>query len=313
MSEYKVVVGIPTFKRPNGLRRLLESIAKQNCSFELIVLVADNEGENGQGIAAALDISDSGFPFSLEAIAVDDRGISHVRNALMEKAFGDLEADMLAMVDDDEWVEPQWISSLVQVKQQTGADIVGGAVDPDFEVEPPKWADGLGIYYRSRSQESGLVGLVQGTTNVLISRTVYVNYPKEKFDAFYSLVGGGDKEFFMRLKRQGAIFAYSHLAKSHEVFGESRLTRSWALERAFRIGAGDMRIFLIGKPKSTSILTEVAKIFIAYVIYFFLSIISRMFDTRKYMRNKLKLFRQKGKVSGLLGKQKQVYKNVHGG
>lgn len=40
MEFLKVVIGIPTYKRPIGLTRLIDSIAKQVIDFKPIVLVA---------------------------------------------------------------------------------------------------------------------------------------------------------------------------------------------------------------------------------------------------------------------------------
>lgn len=311
MNNLRVVVGIPTFKRPKGLRRLLESIACQVADFELIVLVADNEGDNGSGLSVVKELLAEGYSLDLKSIAVHERGISQVRNALMYEAFNNMKADLLAMIDDDEWVESQWISSLVRVQQQTGADIVGGSVSPEFEISPPPWTKGLGIYYQIEAKQSGIVPLVSGTTNVLLSRSIADNYPGETFDPYYSLVGGGDKEFFTRLKHLGAVFAFAHDAQSHEIFGASRLTKKWAIERAYRIGAGDIRIISQNDPSLVAWLIELCKfsgaIPVAMIFYFLFFLVPS-----KKMKARLKIARQFGKLSALFGKQKHVYTTIHG-
>lgn len=311
MERLKVVIGIPTFKRPQGVRRLLESIRKQIATFEPVVLVADNEGNDGVGLATVQKMLDEGYPLQLKAIAVNERGISQVRNALMREAFDSMQADLLAMIDDDEWVEPQWIASLVKVQQQTKADVVGGSVAPEFEVAPPAWAKGLNIYYQTEETTSGVVPLISGTTNVLLSRSIVVKYPEERFDPFYSLVGGGDKEFFTRIKRRGATFAFAHEAQAHEIFGASRLTKKWAIERAYRIGAGDIRIISKSKPSLTVWCKEVFK-FLAAVGISSILLIIMLGKPHKKMHARLKLARQFGKLSALRGTQREVYKNVHG-
>lgn len=311
MNQLKVVIGIPTFKRPQGVRRLLESISKQVAGFEPMVLVADNEGDNGVGLATVQQVLAEGYPLPLKAIAVNERGISQVRNALMHEAFDNMQADLLAMIDDDEWVEPQWIASLVKVQQQTRADVVGGSVAPEFEVTPPAWAKGLHIYYQSDSTYSGAVDLIDGTTNVLLSRHIVDAFPEERFDPFYSLVGGGDKEFFTRIKRRGATFAFAHEAQAHEIFGASRLTKKWALERAYRIGAGDIRIISKNNPTAVVWLRELSKLSAALVLSGVMFVL--MFGVpHKKMKARLKLHRQFGKLSALFGKQKAVYQDIHG-
>lgn len=311
MNDLTIVIGIPTFKRPEGLKHLLNSIAKQNIDCKFSVLVADNEGDNGVGLATVEQVRAEGYPYPLSAIPVNDRGISQVRNALMDEAFGRMGAEMLAMVDDDEWVEPQWLSSLIKVQKLTNADVVGGSVDPEFELTPPSWVKGLGIYYRIQRNTSGLVSIVEGTTNVLIHRKVYDTTPIERFDPFYSLVGGGDKEFFTRLKRRGATFAFAHEAKSYEIFGASRMTKKWAIERASRIGAADSRAFIQKKPTFLEWCKELSKV-VGAIAVSMISYVLMYTKPHKQMKARLKIARQMGKIGAFFGKQKQVYREVHG-
>ncbi|MEE2024479.1 glycosyltransferase family 2 protein [Alkalimonas mucilaginosa] len=311
MESLKVVIGIPTYKRPVGLHRLLDSIAKQSCDFTPIVLVADNEGDGGQGLQVAEQMKTEGYPWELHAIPVNERGISQVRNALMQYGFEQLNATHLAMIDDDEWVEPQWIAELVKVQLATGAEVVGGSVSPEFETERPDWAKGLHIYYESNPGVSGKTELIQGTTNVLLSRSIIENFPTERFDPFYSLVGGGDKEFFTRIKRLGASFAFAHQAQAHELFTASRLNKKWAIERAYRIGAGDMLIIKKQQPGFLTWVKEFSKLFFALILSLCLVLIYWLVP-HKSMKARLKFTRQLGKLSALLGKQKVVYNKVHG-
>ncbi len=311
MESLKVVIGIPTYKRPIGLRRLLDSIASQVCNFIPVVLVADNEGDKGQGLQVVEQFKVEGYPWELHAIPVNDRGISQVRNAIMHYGFEHLGATHLAMIDDDEWVEPQWIAELVKVQLDTAADVVGGSVSPEFEFERPDWVQGLHIYYESNPGVSGRIALVQGTTNVLLARSIVERFPSEKFDTFYSLVGGGDKEFFTRIKSLGATFAFAHQAQAHELFTATRVTKKWAIERAYRIGAGDMRIIRKQKPDLVNWIKELLKLFVALVVSSFLSLLY-LSVPHKHMKARLKLTRQLGKLSAFWGKQKAVYTNVHG-
>ena len=48
MSE-RVIIAIPTFKRPRSLARLLDAIARLKTDAEISVLVADNDAEAHQG------------------------------------------------------------------------------------------------------------------------------------------------------------------------------------------------------------------------------------------------------------------------
>jgi succinoglycan biosynthesis protein ExoM len=310
-QSIRVIIGLPTYKRPQGLARLLDSIAKQRVDFEVQVLVADNDSEQQEGMQTVARYQQQGFRFPLEAFVVADRGISQVRNALMQRAFVDYQADLLAMLDDDEWAEEDWLNSLVRVQRLTQADVVGGHVSPEFVVPPPDWVQGLEVYPTPKPQQSGYVYLIYGTTNVLLSKSILIRFPGQMFDPFYALRGRGDVEFFKRLKRHGAIFAFSHRARSHEIFGASRLTKNWARERAFRDGGGDMRILLINNPSFKRLLIECVTIFGASIVAC-LKILFYVNKSHLQMAGQLLLMRQMGKIYALFGKYKQVYQQTHG-
>lgn len=309
MEASKVVIGIPTFKRPQGLRRLLETIAKQQADFSPIVLVADNEGEGGGGHATVNQMK-ADYPYELVVIAVPARGISHVRNALMLHAFDKFNADMLAMVDDDEVVEQQWIASLVKMQQLENVDVTAGTVLPEFAVEPPVWAEKLNIYWRT-IHPAGRIDLVQGTGNVLLNRSVWVKFKGQFFDPVFGLTGGGDKEFFSRLKIAGATFAFTPDAVSHELIDSSRLTKEWAKQRAYRIGCGDVRIMRKNRMSVLSWVRESIKALLAF-IYYSIQYFLFFHSERKKMHALFKIMRQKGKLNGIFGEAPEVYKNVHG-
>ena len=306
-----VVVGIPTFRRPQGLARLLESIANQRVDFEVRVLVADNDSEKQEGMETVARLQERGFRFPLEAFVVEERGISQVRNALMKRAFVEYQANSLAMLDDDEWAEEEWLASLVRVQRLTKADVVGGHVSADFAVSPPEWLQDLEGYPRKHRQRSGCVPLIYGTTNVLLSRSILVRFPGQFFDPFYALVGRGDTEFFTRIKKLGAVFAFAHLARSHEVFGASRMTKAWARERAFCDGAGHMRIVIRDRPGLVGYLRELVTIVFASVLGA-VRAITNLEKSDRRMAGQILVMRQLGKLSALLGRHKQVYKEVHG-
>ena len=48
MAE-RVLIGVPTFKRPVSLKRLLDAIATLATKADVAVLVADNDAEGHQG------------------------------------------------------------------------------------------------------------------------------------------------------------------------------------------------------------------------------------------------------------------------
>src|ERR1700761_6396551 len=105
MTE-RVIICIPTFRRPKMLARLLEAIAALETEAHVGVLVADNDAE----IHVGLDLCQSmtGYRWPLKAVIAKERGIAQVRNVLIEQALA-TNAEFIAMIDDDEWPDTHWI------------------------------------------------------------------------------------------------------------------------------------------------------------------------------------------------------------
>lgn len=311
MSEKKLVIGIPTFKRPHGLKKLLLAISKLEVPEEINikVLVADNEGEDGSGLKMLEELHFD-FPFPLRGIGVPVRGISQVRNQILEQVFEFEKSDYLVMVDDDETVEPRWVCELYNIHKTTSADVVGGAILPEFSQEPPKWTTQLPIFWRN-VHPSGAINLIHGTGAVLLSRRFWDVYNKPKFDIEFGLTGGGDKEFFTRLKKFGVSFAYASQAISYEFYDSSRVTLEWAKNREYRIGSTDIRIMKKHGLSSTMAVKEVIKFFSA-ISYYSLRFCIFYFNENIRIYSLLKIFRQFGKINALFGKPYEEYKNVKG-
>lgn len=314
LKNRRVVIGIPTYKRQEGLQRLLESIAKTEANFVPHILVADSEGK-GAGTTVVKDILEKGqYPFPLSIVHVERSGISPARNTLLHEGFEKLKADLLAMVDDDETVEPEWISELVKMQNQTNADVVWGYVLPKFETETPEWAKYLTLYYRKKHLD-GLTQETCGTTSVLLTRDVLYdkNGNANKFNDAFSLSGGGDAEYFTRLKKQGIKCAFSSKAISHEYFSESRINKKWALKRSFRFGTVDMRLLKMHTDENSfKIWTkEVLKIPAAICVGIIFYIICFKSPAKK-MKNLSLVVRQFGKIAGLFDYHGKEYKVTHG-
>jgi succinoglycan biosynthesis protein ExoM len=304
-----IAIAIATFRRPRGLLRLLRSLEEQDCTFQPHIVVADNDGRDAEGAETVRQVRDGGYRFPITAITVPERGISQARNALMDYCFGHLGATALAMIDDDERAEPQWIAELVRVQELTGADVVGGPVAAEFESEAPAWVRGQPIYWRQVLPE-GPVPIIRGTGNVLLSRSVDVAWAA-RFDEAFALTGGGDHEFFFRLKRLGAKFAFAPAARTHEWIGASRMRPGWAIHRAYRIGNTDFRVFLLHGLAPVAWMGEGVKISAALLLGP-LQFLVYIWHPARRTRALLMMARQAGKISALFGQHPRAYETTHG-
>jgi len=239
--QARALIAIPTFRRPDGLRRLLAAIAKMETAAEIKVLVADNEG-TGAGTDVVRELARS-YRFPIEVIAVPERGLSSVRNAMITYARKDETLDYVAMIDDDEWPTASWIDDLVAMQRTTGAGIVGGPNLPLFAPRAPGWATHCPLFI-SDDMPDGIVEIVWGTCNLLLHKSAFAHSDSNLFDPAFNQSGGEDVDAFMRLKAAGHRFAWSRSAIVWDDVPASRTTLGWITRRAFRIGNSNMLVQL---------------------------------------------------------------------
>lgn len=242
-----VLIGIPTFRRPDRLRALLASIAAQRLpdDIALSVFVADNDPHHRAGQALAASLSDCRWPI---AAAVTDRpGIDAARNRLLDEARA-RGVDLLAMIDDDETASPDWLAGLIAAHRRHQADVVGGPVIYLPDAPPPAGFATSGAFAVKRHAD-GPIAIVTGAGNLLLDCAMLARLGWPRFAREFGRSGGEDKEYFTRLAKAGARFAWAPAALAYERVPAGRLTVAALLRRAYGVGGSDYRIDrLHGKP-----------------------------------------------------------------
>ena len=291
----EVTVAIPTFRRPKGLERLLLALGNLETDLRPNVVVADNDAVGREGFAVVERLRTAGYRWSLDVIVVAERGIAQARNALVGRACATGAFDFLAMLDDDEWPEPCWLDAFLRVARDTGAHALHGAIVPEFEIAPGSWAKHCYGFAPLRGP-TGTIAMIHGTANVLFSRSALALVSPPWFDPRFALSGGEDKDFFMRLKLAGAHFAWADDAVAHNEMPVSRGNPRWAIQRAFRVGNSDMRVFMKHNVALREKLVEGAKIAAGLILSPPLALLSapiaqlRMLPVCKFARAAGKLF-----------------------
>jgi succinoglycan biosynthesis protein ExoM len=132
-----VAICIPTYKRPVFLADLLESIQKMNIDgFKAELIVVDNDPtESGRDVV--LEWQDK-LPMPLTYACESSRGVASVRNRLVREAQT-IAADYICFVDDDQIVEPDWLTLLVRTATEFSLESVKAQNPPKYEPGVPKW------------------------------------------------------------------------------------------------------------------------------------------------------------------------------
>lgn len=299
MAE-RVILCIPTYKRPKMLARMLDAVAKLQTAHDLRVLVADNDAETHAGFDLANSLSPYCWP--LAAVIADKRGIAQARNTLIEHALR-TDADFIAMLDDDEWPDPHWLDAFLAAARQTGADVLQGSILFGMQT--------VGDGHSDIRQPSGPARMLQGAGNLLIRRAVLDGMDAPWFDPAFGLTGGEDRDFFLRLSRAGKRFAWSDEARAYGDVPDTRTNSGWLLARAYSIGNSDMRVMLKHRPGAVVLAIELAKILAALLLSPPAAVILAASPNRK-ARALQTLFRAAGKLSALFGRCYNEYAVVHG-
>ena len=233
-DEVSVAVCVLTYKRPEGLERLLLRLNKlefRKCaSLAIEVVVIDNDPA---GSARKVFESLRGTLRWPAKYRIETRpGIAYGRNQAVATAGPDV--DYIAFIDDDEVPEPSWLDELINVQKCYAADVVTGTVLSDFEVAPPGWALKCGGFDRQRHPTGEKLNCAR-TGNVLIKSSLFWKH-SIWFEERLARTNADDTHFFMRVHRLGHKIVWANDAVIWEHVTKDRLQVRWLLRRAYLAG-----------------------------------------------------------------------------
>lgn len=257
----RVVICISTLHRPEGLRRILLSLAAQTGrelgTVELRVVVANNDPDDPRPTSVADEVRQA-TDLAVEVLHEARRGVAPPRNLALGRAIELAGGDgMIGFLDDDEETTPDWLSEMLRVKREHAAEIVTGPVVPRFEVEPPKWVID-GRFFEKPVHETGSMRPWAFTNNVLFDAGL-----PDRLDGWFDesfLRLSEDRHFFQRLARTGARIVWAADAPVIDYVPPSRTTAGWLIRRMRTVGRcvaplrrdidGPIRAFLATLAKS---------------------------------------------------------------
>jgi len=230
----KISVVVCTYNRSQVLLKALESIAVQNIpqSVQWDVLVVDNNSsdQTREVMERYCNQSPDRFNYILES----KQGLSHARNAGIEKSRG----DVVAFTDDDAIVEPDWLWNLTSSLGRGEWAGAGGRIIPVWSGALPKWLsndelNSIGTYGGFYlGPEAGPLTRPFYGGNMAIRREALERYGGFRVDLGRSsnnLQGREDVELANRLFAAGEQLRYEPNAVIRHPVAESRMTKSYVL------------------------------------------------------------------------------------
>lgn len=210
-SVQSVAIYVCTFQRNEPLRNLLASlsVAAETVRPEIqvaVVIVDDNPDGRAKAIAES---EDSGFDLGLHYRHSGAQNISVARNMGIEACL-EL-ADWVAMVDDDQVVEPGWLKALIDTQAEFDADAVTGPVFLRYGEEYPNWLhnEPFGQILEAIPQPDGSSVSVCSTGNSMLSSKFLKDNPEIRFRLDLGTVGGEDMVFYREAVERGLKAHYS--------------------------------------------------------------------------------------------------------
>lgn len=197
MTSPAASIVVPSYNRPDRLKRCLEALlGQQGVDFEIVV-VDDGSDVPLEPVCAALDAG-------IRCIRQDNAGPASARNRGAEAARG----AFLAFTDDDCCPGADWLTQLMKAHGGSRDRIVGGRVENGLPANP----------YASTSQMLcdflyDYFGARDGTMPFFTSNNMGCDRQRflelQGFDETFPLAAAEDREFGMRWRAEGGELVYA--------------------------------------------------------------------------------------------------------
>ncbi len=311
MKKTQVAICIATYRRPEGLKRLLNGLDKltfDKCRSPLIeVIIIDNDPAG-----SARELCEEVGPklrWSFRYYIEPRRGISYARNKAIACVKEGI--DFIAFIDDDEVPEPSWLDELLYVQQFYSAEVVSGPVMPYFVGGVPDWIIKGKFFERKRYPTGHLLNL-SATNNALVHSIIFSEIG-EPFDARYAMTGGEDTLFFRLVHRAGYKMVWADDALVYEWIPESRANTRWIIQRAYRAANAFILVELNFRPWAMVGLVRAATASIRIIQGSLLVTLSPVLGRHVFVEGLQYVSRGVGLLAGLAGIRYEEYRRkTHG-
>jgi succinoglycan biosynthesis protein ExoM len=238
----RVLIAVATYKRPDGLQALLQSLERATQARRFDVLVVDNDA-NGSGRSVA-----ESSPLSVTYVVEPKPGIAAARNRAVDEIAG---YDAVVFVDDDEYVVEGWLDRLLEYAESSSAGVVTGPVESIFPDDAPRWVVNGGFIQRP-SWPHGSVLTAGATNNTLLKIDAWNAAGAPRFDDTFSATGGSDAKLFSVLLARGVRIEFCATAVVFEPVLPERMRFKWLARRGYRNGIVSARIWSLkhGRAKT---------------------------------------------------------------
>ena len=227
MQKYNFSVIIPTYNRPQVLKKTLDCIERQKTDIPFEVIVVDD--------CSTLPLPELGFGKGKRASWKLLRNETNMgRAATRNRGIREAKGEYILMIDDDIWVSPGLLQAHYNAQKRIGGGVVVGAVPPASEVIDTVWNRYLAERYKRIQKRLEADKLDHGlffTGNVSLPRRILEGVGA--FDETFKDYSFEDTEMGYRMFKAGMPFSYAGDAVGDHLYDEN--LRS-ICDKAFQTG-----------------------------------------------------------------------------
>ncbi|UUL82383.1 glycosyltransferase [Sphingomonas qomolangmaensis] len=219
-----VTICMCTFRRPaafDALRSFEKLAGIPPNAVELVVV----DNDETDVLRAKFEAVAQCYPYPLRYIHAPAQNISIARNAALNATT----TRWLAFIDDDETADPNWLSALLEYRDQ--AETVIGQCIAVYGLDLPVWTARCD-FHSNRIQGDATNAY---TSNALLDMD-FVRRHGLRFRVELGRTGGEDSIFFRQMKEAGGRIIYCPQAVVYEPVPQTRATMTWVRRRMYRAG-----------------------------------------------------------------------------
>ena len=247
---------VATYNGAKKLPSMLESLTRQSLEAGLWEAVIVNNNSTDATAQVVEEFAASHPELNIKLTFEPQQGLSYARNRGIDESVG----EYIVIIDDDEIASPRLLAEYYEfLDTRPHVVAAGGKITPHYPGKRPAWL--------SRITERPIAGTLNlgdeirefpegkyfGGGNMALRRTAIDYYGK--FNTSLGrrgskLLGGEEKELYMRYYSSGEDIYYLPKAEIFHVIDESRLTKAYFKAVCHRIGQSE-RIRTLGEgPKA---------------------------------------------------------------
>ncbi len=233
---------IPTHNRAGQLMTALDSVVRQDLpAAEWECIVVNNRSVDDTAARFA-DFAAAHPDCRLRLVDEGQTGLSYARN----RGIAEAQAPLLAFIDDDEWIEPHFLSAYLDLfDARPDAIAAGGRIVAEYPEGRPAWMSNYPETAIANTMDFGSeirpfpANRIPGGGNMALRREVFDR--NGAFDPQLGRVGnrltcGEESDLFERLQGEGCTLWYVPDAVMHHVIPAAKLTESYFRNLCRNIG-----------------------------------------------------------------------------